>query len=129
MSRARDNAVTGISDLLVLSPVLREDSYDEKHVGEKDDFDVVKDKLDRNVSFDKESSSGDSADKEEVVLVNGEPVITTGCDVSRFLVDTRDDGDPAFTFRSAVLGTIFAGLGAALCQVNALTSHRLARVT
>src|SRR4051812_14436616 len=49
---------------------------------------------------------------------NGEPVITTGKDVSYFAVDIRDDGDEALTFRSMVLGTVFAGLGAALCQVR-----------
>jgi hypothetical protein len=48
----------------------------------------------------------------------GEPVITTGCDVSRFVVDIRDDGDPALTFRSMFLGTMFAGMGAALSQVS-----------
>ena len=57
-------------------------------------------------------------DGEEVRFVNGEPVITTGLDVSRFLIDTRDDGDPALTFRSLFLGTLFAGLGASLCQVR-----------
>ncbi|KZT18640.1 oligopeptide transporter [Neolentinus lepideus HHB14362 ss-1] len=54
---------------------------------------------------------------EGVSYVNGEPVITTGEDVSRFLVDVRDDGDDAITFRSLVIGTVFAGLGAALCQI------------
>ncbi|KAF7794235.1 hypothetical protein EIP86_005367 [Pleurotus ostreatoroseus] len=49
-------------------------------------------------------------------LVDGEHVITTGEDVSRYLLTTRDDGDPALTFRSLVLGTVFAGLGAAMCQ-------------
>ncbi|PCH44332.1 peptide transporter MTD1 [Wolfiporia cocos MD-104 SS10] len=29
----------------------------------------------------------------------------------------RDDKDPALTFRSLFLGTVFAGLGAALCQI------------
>ena len=52
-----------------------------------------------------------------VVFLNGEPIITTGRDVSRFVVDIRDDGDDALTFRSFVLGTVLAGLGAALCQV------------
>lgn len=56
--------------------------------------------------------------KPGVKYVNGEPVITTGEDVSNFLFDVRDDGDPALTFRSLVLGTVFAGLGAALCQVG-----------
>ena len=51
------------------------------------------------------------------VFVNGEPVITNGKDISRYIVDLRDDGDPSLTFRSIVLGTIFAGLGAALYQV------------
>ena len=59
----------------------------------------------------------DAFASEEVVYVKGEPVITTGLDVSRFLVDTRGDGDPAITFRSMVIGTVFAGLGAALCEV------------
>ena len=49
---------------------------------------------------------------------SGEPVITTGHDVSRFVVDIRDNEDPALTFRSMCLGTIFAGLGAALSQVG-----------
>ena len=54
---------------------------------------------------------------DDVVYLNGEPVIATGRDVSRFVVDIRDDGDDALTFRSFVLGTVLAGLGAALCQV------------
>ena len=49
---------------------------------------------------------------------NGKPVITTGQDVSRFVVDIRDDEDPALTFRSMFLGTFFAGMGAALSQVS-----------
>ncbi|CAA7257463.1 unnamed protein product [Cyclocybe aegerita] len=57
----------------------------------------------------------DGDDKPE--LRNGEPVITSGKDVSYFAVDLRDDGDEALTFRSIVLGTVFAGLGAALCQI------------
>ena len=61
--------------------------------------------------------------KEEIFVESGsdvcneEAIISTGEDVSRFVVDLRDDGDDALTFRSMVLGTVFAGLGAALCQV------------
>ena len=51
---------------------------------------------------------------------SGEPVIATGQDVSRFVVDIRDDEDPALTFRSMFLGTFFAGMGAALSQVSNL---------
>jgi len=51
---------------------------------------------------------------------NGEPVITTGRDVSYFVVDLRDDGDQSLTFRSIFLGTIFAGLGATMVQVRDL---------
>lgn len=57
-------------------------------------------------------------DDEEAEFRNGEQVIATGRDVSRFVVDIRDDGDEALTFRSIVLGTIFAGMSAALCQVS-----------
>lgn len=51
-------------------------------------------------------------------FVNGEPVITTGEDVSNYAVDVRDDGDEALTFRSFVLGTVVAGLGASLAEVS-----------
>lgn len=60
---------------------------------------------------------GDTNNENDVVYVKGEPVITSGSDVSRFLVDVRDDGDPALTFRSLCIGTVFACLGAALCQI------------
>lgn len=57
-------------------------------------------------------------EEDDVVLLKGEPVVTSGKDVSRFVVDVRDDGEEALTFRSLVLGTVMAGLGAALCQVR-----------
>ncbi|KAF8888454.1 OPT oligopeptide transporter protein-domain-containing protein [Gymnopilus junonius] len=47
---------------------------------------------------------------------NSEPIITTVQYISQYAVDPRDDGDKGLTFRSIVLGTIFAGLGAALCH-------------
>ncbi|KAG6841278.1 hypothetical protein C0991_000256 [Blastosporella zonata] len=55
---------------------------------------------------------------DDAVYLDGEPVVTTGRDVSRFVVDVRDDGEAALTFRSLFLGTVMAGLGAALCQVR-----------
>lgn len=62
----------------------------------------------------------DYSDRESVQLISGEAVIRTGEDVSNILLDVRDDGDPALTFRSVVLGTVFAALGAAMCQVRHL---------
>lgn len=99
------------------------DSFDEK-AGHGHDT-----KLAKRVSSDSSLGSGKDGEPDgkseydeehKVRYVNGEPVITTGWDVSRYLVDTRDDGDPAITFRSLLLGTVFAGLGAALCQVRTL---------
>ena len=55
---------------------------------------------------------------EKPQYVDGEPVIVNGRDVSRYLVDLRDDEDPPFTFRSVVLGTAIGGFGAALYQVR-----------
>lgn len=57
-------------------------------------------------------------DDSQPIFRNGEPIITVGRDVSRFVVDIRDDEDPALTFRSMFLGTIFAGMAAALSQVS-----------
>ncbi|RDB27799.1 Oligopeptide transporter 6 [Hypsizygus marmoreus] len=62
-------------------------------------------------------SSVEGNDDDDVVLLKGEPVVTSGRDVSRFVVDIRDDGEAALTFRSLFLGTVLAGLGAALCQI------------
>ena len=84
----------------------------------------------KNDTLKKEESFNNSLEKagedqdqynDDVELLNGEPVITSGRDVSRFVVDMRDDGDPALTFRSLFLGTVMAGLGAALCQVRAFS--------
>ena len=66
------------------------------------------------------SSDGYNDEGEKPLFVNGEPVITSGMDVSKYLVDLRDDEDPPFTFRSVVLGTMVGGLGAALYQVCSL---------
>ncbi|KAH9002452.1 oligopeptide transporter [Lactarius hatsudake] len=67
------------------------------------------------VDSDKSPDRYDGEDEKS--LFNGEPVITSGRDVSRYLVDLRDDEDPPFTFRSIVLGTLIGGLGAALYQI------------
>ncbi len=83
-------------------------------------------------SIEKRSSSDSSLgsklesfkhEDDDTVFVNGEPVIRSGRDVSRYLIDTRDDGDPSLTFRSLFIGTVFAGLGAALCQVRNASIH------
>ncbi|KIM57237.1 hypothetical protein SCLCIDRAFT_1143537 [Scleroderma citrinum Foug A] len=66
------------------------------------------------VSQDKDD---DENEDDIVTNVKGEPVITTGTDVSRSLVDVRDDSDPALTFRSLSIGTVFGCFGAALRQV------------
>jgi hypothetical protein len=65
-----------------------------------------------------DADDGCSDEDGRSLYVNGEPVITSGKDVSKYLVDLRDDGDPPVTFRSLVLGTVIGGLGAALYQVR-----------
>ena len=88
---------------------------------EDDGDETMKLDYDGNINVEKKLGSDGSivktVDDEEVHRFNGEPVITNGTDVSRYVVDLRDDGDPALTLRSLTLGTVFAGLGAALCQV------------
>lgn len=37
--------------------------------------------------------------------------------MSRFLVSTRDDGDPAFTFRSILLGSAFTALSSVITML------------
>jgi hypothetical protein len=40
-----------------------------------------------------------------------------GYDVSKFLVSVRDDEDPAFTFRSILLGTAFTALSSVITML------------
>jgi hypothetical protein len=70
---------------------------------------------DEEASLDQDGSNKSQDGKS--IYINGAPVITGGKDVSKYLVDLRDDGDPPVTFRSILLGTIVGGLGAALYQV------------
>ncbi|KAF8635447.1 hypothetical protein AX15_000427 [Amanita polypyramis BW_CC] len=74
---------------------------------------------DEKGSLKEDASTKISNYSDDVLVANGEPVIVTGKDVSRFVVDLRDDGDNALTLRSIVIGTAFAGLGAALSQIYA----------
>ncbi|GJE91208.1 oligopeptide transporter [Phanerochaete sordida] len=103
------SADTPLSALPVLEDLPSADAYEEK----KDEVSI--EEVRRKDSFG--SSIEDTSDKESALLVNGEPVIRNGEDVSNHLISLRDDGDPALTFRSFVLGTLFAGLGAAMCQI------------
>ncbi|KAF7558226.1 hypothetical protein G7Z17_g96 [Cylindrodendrum hubeiense] len=59
----------------------------------------------------------DTPDKDDTVYVRGDPVIKNGVDVSKFLVSTRDDGDPALTFRSIALGTVFTALSSVITML------------
>ena len=104
-------SIPPLAELPSAEPSSPVESIDEKADGKR----ISSESLD---SSGKIEGGKEAYDGEDVRLVNGEPVITTGPDVSRFLIDTRDDGDPALTFRSLFLGTLFAGLGASLCQVR-----------
>jgi hypothetical protein len=77
--------------------------------------DIPGEKKEASLYLDKSSDFEDADEKPQ--YVKGEPVINSGRDVSRYLVDLRDDQDPPFTLRSVVLGTVIGGLGAALYQV------------
>ncbi|KAI0068493.1 OPT superfamily oligopeptide transporter [Artomyces pyxidatus] len=71
----------------------------------------------KEAALESDGSLDLSDEEDKPLYVNGEPVVTNGRDVSKYVVDVRDDGDQAVTFRSVVLGTMFGGLGAALYQV------------
>lgn len=44
-------------------------------------------------------------------------LIVTGADASNYLLSIRDDGDPALTVRSMVLGTLVAAFQASMNQI------------
>ena len=94
---------------------------------ESGNYSVQDAKSDGNYSSEKmgDSDSGnekigvdDESTDQEALIVNGEPVIQTGLDIAKYAIDLRDDNDPSLTFRSIVLGSMFAALGATLSQVR-----------
>ncbi|EPT05439.1 hypothetical protein FOMPIDRAFT_1027098 [Fomitopsis schrenkii] len=97
------------------SPLSGQGSFDEKAeytpTSEKPDALYTAGTLEKQASHEASTGDGDTS------FLKGEPVITTGEDVSKYVVDLRDDMDPAITFRSLFLGTIWAGLGAAVQQI------------
>ena len=74
-------------------------------------------KLAGKASPDIKEEVNPSPDDDGPLRDHQEPLIRNGKDISEFIVDVRDDGDVCLTFRSLVLGTVFAGLAATLAQV------------
>ncbi|KAJ5620183.1 OPT peptide transporter Mtd1 [Penicillium lagena] len=66
---------------------------------------------------EKDEDSAASQGDDDTVYVKGHPVIQNGADVSKFLISDRDDGDPALTFRSIVLGSAFTALSSVITML------------
>lgn len=50
-------------------------------------------------------------------LDNPDKIIKSGADAAQYMLSDRDDGDPAVTVRSMVLGTAFAAFYASISQI------------
>lgn len=50
-------------------------------------------------------------------------IIKSGADAAQYMLSDRDDGDPAVTFRSMVLGTAFAAFYASISQIYKVRHH------
>ncbi|KAJ5933586.1 OPT peptide transporter Mtd1 [Penicillium verhagenii] len=68
-------------------------------------------------SLTKDKDGQDTLADGDEEYVNGHPVIRNGLDVSKFLISTRDDGDPSLTFRSIALGTMFTALSSVITML------------
>ncbi|TDZ17578.1 Oligopeptide transporter 5 [Colletotrichum orbiculare MAFF 240422] len=71
------------------------------------------DKSDDGLKSDPERN--EAADERQ--LVNGGVIIRDGNDVARYVVSTQDDGDPACTFRSFIIGSGLTALAACINQI------------
>ncbi|KAG2421023.1 hypothetical protein HFD88_000639 [Aspergillus terreus] len=60
-----------------------------------------------------------------VQYVKGHPVVRNGVDVSNFIISDRDDGDPALTFRSIVLGSIFTALSSVITMLYVFKPYQV----
>lgn len=87
----------------------------------------------KDVTQETESAETPGAQPDKPEYVKGHPVIRNGqhsclqllrnpltpagAEVSRFIVSVRDDGDPALTFRSIVLGSAFTALSSVITML------------
>ncbi|KAF1950451.1 OPT superfamily oligopeptide transporter [Byssothecium circinans] len=67
--------------------------------------------------FDPGNSKKKGIDEADTRLVRGAVVISDGDDVARYVVSTQDDGDPALTFRSFIIGSGLTALAACINQI------------
>jgi hypothetical protein len=56
-------------------------------------------------------------------LDDPDKIIKSGADAAQYMLSDRDDGDPAITVRSMVLGTAFAAFYAAISQIYKVSSR------
>ncbi|CEH14454.1 peptide transporter mtd1 [Ceraceosorus bombacis] len=68
----------------------------------------IEEKTSHELEIDEAQAGLRELDGSEGVTKISDQVIRDGADVSRIAVSTRDDGDPALTFRSVVLGSVLA---------------------
>ncbi|KAK7214772.1 hypothetical protein V2G26_002775 [Clonostachys chloroleuca] len=88
-------------------------------LGEEKNTAVVQEhtKTDKGSPGQPEEEHSDDSRESDTTYVNGHPVIRDGFDVSKFLISVRDDGDPALTFRSIVLGSVFTALSSVITML------------
>ncbi|KAF4553282.1 OPT oligopeptide transporter-like protein 1 [Elsinoe fawcettii] len=101
-----------------------ERSHDSKgfaFASEEDDDALKHMAREKVAEIDNKAGEGD----ENVEYVRGHAVIRNGEDVSRFLISARDDGDPAFTLRSLVLGTAFTALSSVITMLYIFKPYQM----
>ncbi|PLN84639.1 OPT peptide transporter Mtd1 [Aspergillus taichungensis] len=99
----------------VEGPVLRRtERSDNAEIDTKKEAQVVPQEVDGAYELDGEDRSSPEGDTH---YVKGHPVIRNGADVSKYIVSVRDDGDPALTFRSIVLGSAFTALSSVITML------------
>jgi len=55
-------------------------------------------------------------------LDDPDKIIKSGADAAQYMLSDRDDGDPAITVRSMVIGTAFAAFYASISQIYKVSS-------
>lgn len=97
---------------------LSDDQYTSDHRGLEDEKDVK----DKDQDSDGQVHSGldgflGLGETAGLELDDPDKIIRTGADAAQYMLSDRDDGDPAVTVRSLVLGTVFAAFYASISQI------------
>jgi len=98
-------------------PILPDLPDSAEQLGEKDGHYADSDSRDGKDVVPELTGKAASPEFSDLDLDDPDKIIKSGADAAQYMLSDRDDGDPAVTVRSMVIGTAFAAFYASISQI------------